>query len=468
VRILTLPLIGLSAFALTALPAFSQQIDNTLTLPDAQPGECYAKVITPPQFETTTEEVVVQEASERIETIEAEYKTVEKTILIKEGAKVLAVTDPVYEEQVDRVQIRASERLWTTSIGDSSHPTSPASLDAIAKSGVNLDSVTSDSCFIEYYLEAKYETRSSRVLVKEASEKITVVPPQFETVQERVEVKEASTQVVDVPAVYRTETESVLVEPSRNVWQHCGLLERSDSTAGEIMCLVEVPERFETLTKTVLDKPATTKTISIPAVYETIEVQKLVEPAKEVKEEIPAEYETINERVKVADAMFFWVAKDAEVEELAKPTGKTACLDVPPAEFKSITKQMLVEPATAVAANQPPEYVTLPVEELVSAATERRIAIPARTRTVTSRVETAPGQLEWRQVLCETDMTRGNILDIQKALSEAGFNPGPIDGIAGRGTLDAMERYQSQNGLGRGGITFEALEKLDVQPAPSS
>ncbi len=465
VRKLTLPSLGLLASVVTALPATAQQVDNTLILPDAQPGECYAKVITPPQFDITTEEVVIQEAAERIETIEAEYKEVEKTLVTVEASEELLVEDTVFATEVERVEIRPTERSWTATMGDVTIPASPDALEHIARSGVDLDAVTPESCFTEYFIEAQYETQTEQVLIREASERITVIPAEFETVQERMEVKEASTEVVDVPAVYRTETESVLVEPARNVWQHCGLVERTDTTAGEIMCLVKVPERFETLTKTVLDTPATTKTISIPAVYRTIEVQRLVEPAREVREDVPAEYRTISKRVKVADPVFFWLAKDAEPEANARPTGRVICLDEQPAEFASIERQVVETPATTVTSAVPATYETIVVEELVSPASERRIAIPARTRTVTSRVETAPGRLEWRQVLCETDMSPDLIVSIQQALRREGFNPGPVDGIVGRATLDAMERYQSENSLGRGGITYESLEMLQVQTA---
>lgn len=464
-RKLTLPLLGFLASGLAAVPATAQQEDNTLILPDAQPGECYAKVITPPTFEVTSEEVVIQEASERIETIEAQYKTESRTMVVIEASKELTVQDTVFETETDSVEIAAAEQVWTSTTGEQSIPASPDTLEQIGRSGVELEGVAPDTCFTEYFVEAKYETETEEVLVKEASEKITVVPAEFETFQERIEIKQASTEVVDVPAVYRTETESVLVEPARNVWQHCGLVERTDNTAGEIMCLTRQPERYETLTKTVLDKPATTKTINIPAVYKTIQVQRLSKPATEKREEVPAEYETVSKRVKVADPVFFWLAKDAEAEDSATPTGRVVCLNAKPAEFASIERQVVAEPAKVISADVLPTYETIAVQELVSPASERRIVIPQRTRTVTSRTETAPGRLEWRQVLCETDMTPDMVVSIQQALESEGFNPGPIDGIAGRTTLDAMERFQSENGLGRGGITYESLKKLDVKTA---
>ena len=464
-RKLTLPVLGFIASGVAALPVTAQQVDNTLILPDAQPGECYAKVITPPVFETSTEEVVIQEASERIETIEAGYKTVEQTLVVKEASQELTAKDAEFTTELERFEVSAAEQSWTSTLGDQTIPASPDALEHIARSGVDIDSVAPDTCFIEYFIDAQYEERTSRLLVKEASEKITVVPAEFETIQEQIEIKQASTEVVDVPAVYRTETESVLVEPARNVWSSCGQVESTDNTAGEIMCLNRQPERYETLTKTVLAKPATTKTINIPAVYQSVEVQRLVTPASEIREEIPAEYETVTRRVRVEEPVFFWLAKDEEADANAKPTGRTICSNIKPAEFASVEKQILVEPAMTVSTAIEPTYETIPVEELVSPASERRIVIPERTRTVTSRTETAPGRLEWRQVLCEPDMTPDMVVSIQQALQREGFNPGRIDGIVGRATMDAVERFQSENSLGRGGITYETLEQLEVQTA---
>ena len=456
-------LLGFVACGVTALPATAQQIDNTVILPDAKPGECYAKVITPPTFDIDTEEVIIQEASERIETIDAEYKTVEKTLLVKEAAEELRVVEASFSTEIEQLEVRPAENQWTSSVGGQILPASPGVLEQIASSGVDLDSVAPGTCFTEYYIGAQYETQTEQVLVKEASEKITIVPAQFETVEERIEVKEASTEVVDVPAIYRTESESVLVEPARNVWQHCGLQERTDRTAGEIMCLVRVPERFETLTKTVLDQAATTKTISIPAVYETIQVQRLVAPATEIREEIPAEYQTVSMRKKVSEPKFFWLAEGAEPEANAVSTGRVVCLEELPAEFIAVERQVVEEPATTTASSLPAVYETLAVQELVSPASERRVLIPARTRTVTSRVETSPGQLEWRQVLCQIDLRPEMVVSIQQALRDQGYNPGPIDGIVGRATLAAMEQFQSENSLGRGGITYESLEELNIQ-----
>ncbi len=439
------------------------QQDNTQTLPDAKPGECYAKVITPAKFSTRTEEIIVQEASERIETVPAKYESVDQTVVVKEASRVLKVIPAELEEKFEKVDVKAAEASWSTRVAGKVLPASPGSLEGIARSGVELASVQPGMCFREYYTAPEYKNETRRVLVKEGSEKIVITPAQYETVEQRVVVKDASSRVVDVPAIFRTETESVLVEPARSVWKKGrGLIERVNNATGEIMCLVEVPARYETVTKTVLDKAATTKTIEIPAVYKNIKVKRLVKPAAETRQVIEPEYDDITTRVKVADAGFFWLRKGEKANSNASYSGTEVCLLERPAEVRTIKKIVVKKPASTTVTEIPAQYQTVKVQRLVSPASERRITIPARTKTVSRQVQTEPSRLEWRSVLCETNMTDDIVTSLQRALKREGFDPGPIDGVIGQTTLDAVEEYQLKNSLDRGGLTYETLKSLKV------
>ncbi len=464
-RKLTMSLLGVMSSCLAILPATAQQADSNLQLPDAKPGECYAKVITPARFETRTEEVVVQEPSERIETQEAEYETVEEQITVKEASQDFDVTPTAFERETEVVETRAAEMLWRSGSGDSGQPANPDTVEQIARSGVDTDAVKPGDCFVEYYTEAQYRTESVRVLIKEATQSIEIVPAVYETVDERVVIKEASSEVVDVPAVYRTVSESVLVEPARSVWQNdCGLIEQVDNATGEVMCLVEVPARYETLTKTVLDKPASTKTINIPAEYQTVKVEKLVSPAREERVDVPAEYTTVDRQVKVSDPTFFWLAKDEQADANAIATGREICLDERPAESVDVVREIVSSEAVATPREVPAQIESIAVQRLLTPASERRIQIPARTKTVSSQVEIAPAKVEWVQVLCQVNMTRDIITRLQEALKREGYDPGPIDGFVGQGTLRAMEAYQAAEGINAGGgITLELLKHLNVE-----
>lgn len=456
-------LIGIGGSLLLVMPVYGQQADNTQTLPDAKPGECYAKVITPAKFATRTEEVVVQEASERVTTVPAKFETTEQTVVVKEASRRISVIPATYGEEFEKVEIQPAENNWILS-GSKNAPASPGALEGIVRSGIELASVEPGVCFNEFYTAPEYKTETRRILKTEASEKIAALPAQYETVEERVVVKEAYTQTVDVPATYRTESESVLVEPARSVWKKGrGPIEKVDNITGDIMCLVEIPARYETLTKTVLDKAASSKTVEVPAVYKTIKVRRLVKPATESREAVEPEYSTITAKTKVSDAGFFWLKKGESANNGARASGREVCLVEQKAEFRTIKKSVIKTPASTKVVEIPAEYETISVSRLVSPATQATVTIPARTKTVTRQVQIEPSRLEWRQILCETNTTPKLITSIQRALKREGFDPGPIDGFIGQGTLDAIEAFQLKNGLDRGGLTYESLKALKVQ-----
>lgn len=56
--------------------------------------------------------------------------------------------------------------------------------------------------------------------------------------------------------------------------------------------------------------------------------------------------------------------------------------------------------------------------------------------------------------------TAAQVRLMQKALREAGYDPGAVDGKLGPRTLSALERYQQQNGLAVGAVTEETLSAL--------
>jgi len=456
-------LVGIGCTLLVTGPAHAQQSDSTQTLPDAKPGECYAKVITPAKFATRTEEVIVQEASERIVTIPAEFESTEQTIVVKEASRRISVVPATFGEEFEKVEVQPAENNWLQS-GSGKTPASPGALEGIVRSGIELANVDAGTCFNEYYTAPEYKTETQRILKSEGSEKIAILPAQYELVEERVVVKEAYTQTIDIPATYRTESESVLVEPARSVWKKGrGPIEKIDNITGDIMCLVEIPARYETLTKTVLDKPASSKTVEVPAVYKTIKVRRVVKPATENREEIAPEYTTITAKTKVADAGFFWLKKGETANNGARASGQEVCLVEQKAEFRTIKKTVVKTPATTKVIEVPAEYETVSVSRLLTPATDRRILVPARTKTVTRQVQIEPSRLEWRQILCETNTTPKLITSIQRALKREGFDPGPIDGVIGQGTLDALEEFQMKNNLDRGGLTYESLKALKVQ-----
>lgn len=298
----------------TPPPESQTQGQSQMLPPNAEPGHCYARVVTPEKYKTEMQRVMVSEEDTKITTTPAQYKTVEK-----------------------------------------------------------------------------------RVLVNEAYEKLKVIPATYKTETEKVMVKEASTKLVTKPAEYKTVTEKVLVKPAYTTWQKGrGPIEKIDESTGEIMCLVEVP-----------------------AEYKTVKRKELVRPERTEKVEIPAEYKTVSKRV---------VDVAAHTEKVTVPA----------------------------------EYKTVKVVQEVQAPQEKKTTIPAVYEEVPKRVKVSDAEMEWREILCETNTTQDVVRRLQKALEEKGYDPVWIDGVYGAKTRAAVVAYQKDNKLPSGKLTMQTLDHLGV------
>lgn len=155
-------------------------------------------------------------------------------------------------------------------------------------------------------------------------------PAKYEIKTEKVLVKEASERLVKIPAVYVTEREKILVKPAYTTWKKgSGPNQRVDNATGEIMCLVEIPAEYRTITRKVIKTPASVKSVPVPAVYKTVTRKVVATPAatksvpvpavyKTVKTKIvktsastkripiPATYQTVSKRIKISDAVLRW------------------------------------------------------------------------------------------------------------------------------------------------------------------
>lgn len=260
-------------------------------------------------------------------------------------------------------------------------------------------------CYARVWVEPAYQTVTERVLLKPETERFEIVPARYETVSESVLLKEASTELEVVPAVYEWVEESVLVKP-------------------ESKKLVEVPAVYETVTERVLVKPATTvwKKGQGP-------IQKIDEATGEIMclVEVPAEYKTVTKQV---------LKTPATTREV-----------VVPAEYSTVRKRVMKTPPTTREIAIPAEYNTITVTKQVQPAREIRTKVPAEYQTVTKQQQVSEGKMEWRSILCETNMSQARVLDIQHALKAAGYNPGRIDGVIGAQTIEAVNAYQRANNL---------------------
>lgn len=158
--------------------------------------------------------------------------------------------------------------------------------------------------------------------------------------------------------------------------------------------------------------------------------------------EMPASYNTVSKRVMVS-----------------APTTKEVLI---PAEYKTIKKRVVVEPPKERRFQIPAEYKTVKVRKMISPAKKRKISIPAEYQTITRTEMSNDGHMEWRRILCETNVNREIIKEVQLTLRSTGHDPGRIDGVTGRHTGSALKSYQRSNNLGEGGLTYETLRHMNI------
>ncbi len=282
----------------------------------------------------------------------------------------------------------------------------PASAPAMSSASGDLypPNARPGECYARMLIPGESRTVTEKVLKKEASERVEIVPATYKTVTKRVLVKPETTKLVSVPAKYGTKTERIQISEATTVWKKgagtmaagagAGAAGGSSAAAivdrfgnqkiigsrvtdtGELMCLVEVPAQYRTVTKTVLVSPASTKTVTSPAVYKTVEVT-----------------------------------------------------------------------------------------ELVTAAQEKRIAIPEEYGTVTRTEQVRGEQLTWVPVLCQVNMTTGNVSTLQSALKKNGCYTCNVDGVMGPCTFRGAQCYAKKKGLpyGTNFVTVETIRALGLK-----
>lgn len=437
--------------------------DSNSLLPPAKPGECYTRVLIPARFETETVKMLKKAAGEKIELVPGEYGWDEEKVLVEEASSKLVPVPGAYSTEKVTYQISDGRRYWATSLKPGAKPASDALINAAKASGIDLDAATPGMCFHEHVTGPTYKTITEKVLVKEPSEKIEIIPAKYETVEQKILVKEASYKLVTVPETYKTETEKIMVEPATTVWKKgTRPVERVDNSTGEIVCLVNIPAKYKTVTHRVVDTPATTKRIEIPAVYKTVKVRKLVTPAQEKRIPIAEKYSTITKRVLENEAVFNWHEIHDKSMSRDSRTGNQICLREIPAKTGSYTKQVVAKAPTSKTVEIPAKYKTIKIRKLVVAPSQKTISSPASYQTVTKRVKVSEEHMEWVPILCEVNFQQDLISELQRKLKAAGYNPGTVDGVYGSATKNAVRAFQRKNGMPTGQLTIETMKALGV------
>lgn len=343
---------------------------NNFGPPNAKPGECYARVEVPGKSATRTKQVLVSPATTKVETIPAKYKTVSEQELVTPATTKTEVVPATYKSVTRQVPVDNPVEVTTE--------TSPA----------------------------EYETVTEQVLVKAGETKTVTIPAVYETVTERVKVKDSYTEWKPGGKVYAIGAEAL-----------GGIILANRVTSSGVMCLVEIPAEFKTVTKRVLVTPEQTKEETTEPVYETV-TRRVLKKAEETRS-VPAETKMKEVVVRVID-------QPATVRTVPVP-----------ATYKTVTKRVLETPAIT-----------------------RTVPVPAVYRSeVVSDGPATTGETRWVSVLCDVNSTPDVVKSLQRALQTRGLYGGAIDGVIGSQTRKAIRAYQKGSS---DQLTMESARELGL------
>ena len=188
---------------------------------DAKAGECYAKVLIPPKYETTTERVMVHAGGTEYRKIPAKYETVEQRVLVQEESYELIAIPPTFEMVTETVMVQPEEVVKTVIPATYRSEkkdvlVSPARVEWKPGRGAyeKIDAATGEiMCRVE--IPAQYKTVETTVIATEAKATEQVIPAKFATIQRRVMKTEPTTQRKVIPAKYETIQIKKLIEAEK-------------------------------------------------------------------------------------------------------------------------------------------------------------------------------------------------------------------------------------------------------------
>ncbi|NKQ40959.1 MAG: peptidoglycan-binding protein [Sulfurovum sp.] len=447
------------------LPTASLYAESVpLTPPDAKPGECYAKVVLPAEYEDIEEQVMVKEPSESISIIPAEYDTVKSEIEVIPETKKLTPVVATYKEVVETIEIKPAFKIWKNSLDEDALPVSPIILSAIESAGVDIKNAQTGDCYREYFVPRKFAKNSEEILVQSESNETEVLPPEFEIVEKTVTIKPASKELVEVAAVYEEIEEQILIAPEKTIWKKGqNPAQKVSGATGEIMCLVTVPAKYKTLKKKILKEPATTSVVDTPPETKIIETKKLLTDYQVKYTSVDAVYISVEKTALEQEAQFAWYSNKNKVDDKLKFSGQQACLIEEPAENIEVTKMVLDTPARIDTEVIPATFEMAETQELIAEAKVVKTPIEADFKTIAKKKRVTDEQIGWKRILCQTNMSQDVIANIQKTLNDKGYEAGEPDGLLGRGTKNAIDQFQRENNLATGGITYDTLGALGIK-----
>lgn len=402
--------------------------------------ESFREEPVPATYKMVSEQVMVSPESKRIEVIPGTFKTVSERVMVSPERKELKVIPATYAEKEETVVDRPATTRVETVPGTFKTETERVLLKA--------ESLRYEPIVLPL------RTVKEEVLRSEESSNLRASKDALKTESEQVLVKEASKRLVEVPAVFETVTERIKVADATKEWKRGkawvgkalnvrplrgfvvgkdgkvdgaavdtkGAYADNTSLDDDVMCLVEIPEQYQMISRQVLKTPATVREEIIPAQYATVKRQVLAKQAETREAAIPATYQTVTHQVIDIEKLKTQGYKfDDNGDIVATPNGERVLRAAAvaglsnadksagaqsgtegyvreikvPAQYQTVSRQVVDQPPAVRTVEVPATYKKVKTRVVVTPATTQEVVIPAIYETATRQVvDQAPSTRE--------------------------------------------------------------------------
>lgn len=204
-KITNITVFSVILFTNLAVSVFQQANAQSVgsSLPNAQPGQCFAEVKVPARYRAMTRKVLTRKAlSKRVLVRPVQYKWLTKKIQVRKGKYQNHFKPAQYKTVQRKVMVKPATEKWKKGYG------------AITR----LDNMTGQiMCRVK--VPAVYKTVTKQVLVHPSKTTRTFTPPVYRTVKQKVVIAPAQYKTVQEPAQYKIQSYHQKVKGEHKVWR---------------------------------------------------------------------------------------------------------------------------------------------------------------------------------------------------------------------------------------------------------
>jgi hypothetical protein len=275
-----------------------------------------------------------------------------------------------------------------------------------------------------------------------------LIPTIYDTIVEKVIIREGYAYLKYTPEVYDTITEMILVTPGYTTYE----VEEPVFETEKIRISIKDIEAIVNTSNVTTPSKVTERIETAP----TIKVWKKTKRKRNCKSKDPEN--CLTWQVVTIPATYIDIEKDIP-STIKKNNNDITQID---GQTITIEKKILVKEASVKEINILPEYKEVTRYVKIKEARFEQVNVAPEYRDVnTLRVISEGGNIQPVEVLCQKEYPM-YIRSLQEKLTSLGYEIGPIDGLLGRKTKNALTEYQAKNNLPIGQLDFASLKHLGI------